>query len=235
MFASKTNSEQLAGDLRGRFDLSFERTREPHFFQTETKYIHFGLNGKRLGVEFYVLKIEYVPKTENVDQYKCTELQLQVNDGPTVTVPELTNWVYIFNQMVSGADNSGPLWGILQDKFAKICDDEGKASPFTFRYAVYDNFIDFNITDIFARPTKFGKGIQELKEIGQRIVHVASFAEASVRFGAEIRPGSSFRNGEVSLELKGLSLVDGAPCALVAYNAGESSLRMVTFCFSRPK
>jgi len=94
---------------------------------------------------------------------------------------------------------------------------------------MYVSFIDFHsINDIFTRPMKFGKGIQDLKEIGQRVIHPASFIEASVKFGSEVRSGSTFRNGEVSLELKGVSVVDGVPCALVAYDAGESKLKMVT-------
>jgi hypothetical protein len=35
-----------------------------------------------------------------------------------------------------------------------------------------------------------------------------------------------FRNGEITLEFKGIGLIDGAPCAIVAYDAGESKLRM---------
>ncbi len=46
-------------------------------------------------------------------------------------------------------------------------------------------------------------------------------------FGSEVKPGSIFRNGEVSLELKALSVVDGAPCAVIKYDAGESRLRLI--------
>jgi hypothetical protein len=225
---SKIDPEQLKRDLKGQFDLSSERKREAHSFQMETKYIHFGLNGKRLGTESYLLKILYIPKAENVDEYRCSELELQINDSPPVTIPQLGNWAYVFNPTLSGADDRGPLWGIPQDKFANLNDSQGKALPFTIRYALYDCFIDFHsINDAFGRPMKFGKGIQDLKELGQRIVHLASYVQASLKFGAEIRPGSSFRNGEVSLELKGLSLVDGSPCAIVAYDAGESDLKMI--------
>ena len=71
------------------------------------------------------------------------------------------------------------------------------------------------------------KSIQDLKSIGDRIVHVASFMAAPVHFGTEVKAGSTFTNGEVSLELTGLSLVDGAPCAVIAYDAGESKLKMI--------
>jgi hypothetical protein len=220
--------EQLARDLEGPFDLSSDRKREAQIFDMNTNYIHFGMNGERLATESYLLRIQYIPEAENVDEYMCSEPQLQINGGPLVSIPELSNWTYIFNPTLSGADDRGPLWGIPQDKFANINDSEGRALPFSIRYGLYTNFIDFHsINDVFTRPMKFGKGIQDLKEIGQRIVHPASFVEAPLKFGAEIKPGSSFRNGEVSLELKGLSLVDGSPCALVTYDAGESNLKMI--------
>jgi hypothetical protein len=45
--------------------------------------------------------------------------------------------------------------------------------------------------------------------------------------GTAVKPGSFFHNGEVTLELKGVSLVDGAACAMVGYDSGESTLEMV--------
>jgi hypothetical protein len=48
-----------------------------------------------------------------------------------------------------------------------------------------------------------------------------------MHFGNEIRPGSTFRNGQVTLELVGVSTVEKAVCAMVEYDAGESSLRMI--------
>ena len=58
-------------------------------------------------------------------------------------------------------------------------------------------------------------------------MHPASFVEAQMHFGNEIRPGSTFRNGQVTLELVGVSTVEKAVCAMVEYDAGESSLRMI--------
>ncbi len=225
------SSKQLVEGLRGPFDLSSERKRETHNFRMDTKYVHFGMNGERLGTESYLLRIKYTPNaraTGDADQYTCSELQLQSNGGPHITISELSHWAYSFNLMLSGADERKPLWGIPQDKFSNLTDDAGKLLPFTLRYAIYDTFIDFHsINDAFGRPMKYGKGIQDLREIGQRVVHPASFVEATIRFGTEIKPGSTFRNGEVTLELKGVSIVDGSPCALIGYDAGESGLKMV--------
>jgi len=222
------SQEKIKEYLQGPFDLALDKKWENQYFRMETKYIHFGLSGKRLGTESYLLKLQYIAKTlvdGSVDQYVCSELRLQTDGGSSVTIPYLKNWTYAFNPMLV---EPGVLWGIPQDKFMKITDSSGRALPFSIRYAVYINFIDFHcINDIFSRPMKLGKGIQDLKLIGQRIVHPASFLESPVHFGAEIKSGSIFQNGEVTLELKGLSIIEESPCAIIAYDAGESNVKMI--------
>ena len=69
--------------------------------------------------------------------------------------------------------------------------------------------------------------INDLRTIWQRIVRAAAFSESPVNLGAGIKEGSVFRNGEVTLELKGLSFVDGAACVILGYDSGESTLRMI--------
>jgi len=94
-------------------------------------------------------------------------------------------------------------------------------------YHVYNAFIDFHgFCNIFAERTEGGKGVQDLKSIGQKIVHEAAFTEAPVNLGSSIAEGSTFKNGEVTLELKGLSRVAGAACAMVGFDSGESSFKM---------
>lgn len=226
MSSSESNLTQLANDLRGPFDLSAERKREVQNFLMDTKYIHFGMDGKRLRTESYVLNLKCMPKASpsgNLDQYICSQLQLQLNEDPLVDIPELRNWAYIFNPM-----QVAPIWGIPQDKFRNISDGQ-KLLPFGIRYAIYVNFIDFHsVNDIFTRPmTWSNKGIQNLNTIGQKTVHPTSFIAAPVNFLDEVKTGSIFQNGEVTLELKAASLVDGVSCALIAYDAGESKLKMV--------
>ncbi len=48
-----------------------------------------------------------------------------------------------------------------------------------------------------------------------------------MNLGSNIAEGSTFKNGEVTLELKGLSMVDKTACAIVAYDSGQSSFQMV--------
>jgi hypothetical protein len=223
--------QHLIRDLKGPFDLSAERKPESQHFHMETQFIHIGFNGKRTGTETYILKLRCIPAAlsgKNGDEYTCPEFGLQINTEPAVTIPALRDWTYVFNPSLSGMDERGPMFGIPHGKFEDIADSLGNMLPVEIRYAIYNNFIDFHsFNDVFARPMRFGKGIQDLKAIGQRIVHAAAFIEAPVNLGAGVKPGSVFRNGEVTLELKGVSVVDGVPCALVAYDSGESTLKMI--------
>jgi hypothetical protein len=61
-----------------------------------------------------------------------------------------------------------------------------------------------------------------LKKIGDKIVHAAAFSEPKLNLA-----GSFFKNGEITLEFKGLSRVNGKSCALIGYDSGESSFKMV--------
>ena len=223
-------SGQRLQDLKGPFDLSIDRKPEAQYFQMQTQFVHIGFDGKRTGIETYLLRLNCIPAAlsgENLDEYICQEFGLQLNTGGIVTIPALKLWNYRFDLM-SGISGKGPVFGIPHDRFEGMVDSLGnKLSP-DISYAIYNNFIDFHtFNDIFSRPMKFGKGIQELKSIGDRIVHAVAFTEAPVNLGSMIKSGSSFRNGEVTLELKGISLIDGAACALIGYDSGESTLKML--------
>jgi len=167
----------------------------------------------------------YTPKgspTGRLGQYTCSGISFQPGGNQPISIPELEGLTYQFNPTIQT-----PVWGIPQERFWSLTDGQ-RPLPFEVRYASYVSFLDFHsFNDIFTRPMSFGDGIQNLKEIGQRVVHPASFILAPVAFGTEVQQGSFFKNGEISLELRGLSVVDGTPCALVAYDAGESTLKMI--------
>jgi hypothetical protein len=223
--------EQLLQGLKGPFNLAMERKAEVQHFLMETQFIHLGFDGRRTGVETYVLNLRSVPAAvsgKNLDEYTCPEFGLRLNLGPAVTIPSLAGWTYTFNLYLSGPDEKGPVFGIPHDKFENLVDSSGNKLPVDICYAIYNNFIDFHsFNDIFARPTMAGGGIQDLKTIGQRVIHAAAFVEAPVNLGAGTKAGSVFRNGEVTLELKGISIVDSAACALITYDSGESTLKMI--------
>ena len=222
---------RLAHELRGPFDLSINRKLGIQFYNMQTQYIHFGFDGKRTGVETYHLKLRCLPAElsgRGLDEYTCEELGLQLGDkGRMTTLPRLDHFTYRFD-MMSSAMGKGPVFGIPHEPFEGLTDSAGNKLSTDICYAVYNNFIDFHsLNDVFSRPMKYGKGIQELKSIGDRVVHASAFTEAPVSLGTFIKPGSTFRNGEVSLELKGVTTIDNAACALVGYDSGESILKMI--------
>lgn len=217
--------------LKATFDLAGERTPQVQYFHQETQFVHLGFDGKRTGTETYVVKLKCVPAAlsrKAGDEYTCRGFQVRINDGPALTIPSLAGWSYFFAMSAEATDEKGQIFGIPHAKFEGLTDSRGNKLAVGIGYAVYNNFIDFHaFNDVFSRPAAGGRGIQDLKAIGQRIVHAAAFSEPPVNLGAGIREGSVFRNGEVTLEFKGLSIVAGAPCALIGYDSGESTLKMI--------
>jgi hypothetical protein len=223
------DKQQLGRDLKGPFDLSIDRKPEVQFFHMQTQFIHMGFDGRRTGVETYLLRLRSTPAAisgKKLDEYACREFGLQLNNGAVMTLPALRLFTYQFDQM-SGINGKGPMFGIPQEPFQGMKDSLGKQLPPDICYATYNNFVDFHaLTDVFPRPLKYIRGIEQLKSVGDRIVHPGAFTEAPVSLRGVVRPSSVFRNGELALELKGISLVDDRPCALVNYDSGESTLRM---------
>jgi len=180
-------------------------------------------------METYLLRLRCVPAAlsgKSLDEYTCQEFGLQLNGESIATIPALKLFSYQFN-MMSGIDGKGPVFGIPHERFENMTDSMGnKLSP-DVRYAVYNNFIDFHsLNDVFSRPMKFGKGIQELKYFGDKVVHASAFTEAPISLGTAVKPGSIFHNGEITLEFKGICIIDGVTCAIVGYDSGESNLGM---------
>jgi hypothetical protein len=117
---------------------------------------------------------------------------------------------------------------LISYAFENLTDSAGKPLPSDQTYHVYNAFIDFHsFCNVFAERAANGSGIQDLKRIGQKIVHVSAFSEPPVNLGSQILPGSSFKNGEITLAFKGLSMLNGKQCALVEYDSGESSFKML--------
>ena len=140
----------------------------------------------------------------------------------------MAGWSYLFRQTDTGKDEKGQVFGIDHAQFEKLVDANGQPLPVDKRYFLYNSFIDFHaFCNVFAEPAGGGKGIQDLKHIGDKVVHAAAFTEAPVNLGAGIKEGSTFKNGEVTLEFKGLSLVDSAACAVMTYDSGQSSFQML--------
>ena len=67
--------------------------------------------------------------------------------------------------------------------------------------------------------------MQDFKRIGDRTVHPTG-SEYTINLGDTIQQGSTFKSGGARLEFKGLSLVSGAPGAILSYRTGMGSFTM---------
>lgn len=216
--------------LRQTFNLGCERSQQIQYFMMESKLLTYALDGKRVSTDVFRLRLKCVPaKTAGTkgDQWTCTRFTVQLGDEPEVEVPAIKNWTYVFKVPPTGIDDKGQTLGIDHAQFANLVDASGKALAPDKSYHVYNAFIDFHgFCDIFAERIEGGKSVQDLKRIGQRIVHAAANTEAPVNLGSSIAEGSTFKNGQVTMELKGLSRVARAACAMVGFDSGESSFKM---------
>jgi hypothetical protein len=216
--------------LEGEFDLAGERSPETQVFYMESRLITYAPDGARAGTDVFRMRLRCVPAPvsgKGAHEYTCLRFTLEQNGGPEVPIPALENWSYLFYE--EGIDERGQVFGIDHSRFEGLVDSSGSAVPVAKRYHVYNAFIDFHgFCDLFAQPVADGKGVQDLKRIGDVVVHSAAFSEAPTNLGGDVAEGSSFRNGEITLEFKGLSVVNGEECALVGYDSGESSFRMIT-------
>ena len=188
----------------------------------------YALDGTRTGVDSLRLKLEYVPAPisgKDQDEYVCRQFMVQRGTESAFSIPALTDWSYVY---VEGYDEEGRVFGINHDRFENLKTSDGKALPPDIAYFVYNTFIDFHgFCNALAERTEEGKGIQDLKKIGEKIVHAAAFTEPPVNLGSNVAEGSSFKNGELTLEFKGISLVDDRLCSVVAFDSGESSFIMI--------
>ena len=217
--------------LRQTFDLAGPRSAQVQLFDMETRVITYAPDGKRINTDVLKLQLKCTPARiagKEADEYTCLKFTLQFGNHAEVAVPAMANWTYLFKNTASSLDEKGQMFGIDHARFEKLVDANGQAIPADKAYYVYNSFIDFHgFCNVFAEPAQGGKGIQDLKTLGQKIVHAAAFTEPPVNLGSNIEKGSTFKNGEVTLELKGLGLVDGAACALVGFDSGQSSFQMV--------
>ena len=196
----------------------------------ETILIAYAPDGRPIGRDTYRLFLRCVPgrqSGQDDDQYTCARFTLQSGDSPEVVIPALAGWTYPFKR-TTGIDERGQVFGIDHGKFENLKDGSGVALPPDKAYLVYNSFIDFHaFCNEFAEPTTEGGGIQDLTRIGDRVVHNSAFSEPPVSLGSNVAEGSTFKNGEITLAFKGLSLIDNIPCALIGFDSGQSSFKML--------
>jgi hypothetical protein len=81
---------------------------------------------------------------------------------------------------------------------------------------------------VFSEKSDSGRGVQDLHQPGDKIVHGASFSEPQENLGKQVADGSKFKNGEITLEWKGNGPANGRNCAILGYDSGESSFYLIT-------
>ncbi len=211
--------------LDAEFDLGGARASAPHFYEMRTTSILYEQDGERKPHQELRLLLQCVPGDDGVE-YTCVRMTVRT-DGDASEIPDLAGWSYEFRPDQTGSNATGDMFGIHHGKFQGLTDANGQALDQALSYAVYNAFVDFHaMCNVFAEPADDGAGIQDLRRVGDTITHAAASSEGTVHLEGVTESGSAFRNGEITLEFKGLGAVDGAPCAIVAYDSGESSFVM---------
>jgi hypothetical protein len=216
--------------LEQEYNLVPQHAKDTQYYFMESKLLKYALDGARKGLDVYRLYLRCVPDSKTVgggDEYTCLKFTVQLNNAPEISIPSLANWKYFFNINANSKEEKGLLFGIDHSKFDQLIDDKGKAMPVENTFHVYNAFIDFHTMSVFAEKTAVGKGVQDLKQIGRKIIHSASFSQPSENLGSQVLEGSYFKNGEITLSFKGLSLVNKKTCAILEYDSGESSFHML--------
>lgn len=213
---------------RRHYDLTGERAAEKQYYIMETQVNNLAVNGDLSHRDIFRLYLVADPTQEPQQPlYHCAKMAIQFGGGALKNVPALAGWSYQPSDSPTGMDEKGQVFGIPHDQFANIADSDGQVLDQEHAYMVYNAFIDFHaFCDVFARPVEGGHGVQDLTQIGDKIIHAAAYTEPPVHLG-NIKEGSTFKNGEVTLHFKGLSLVDEKECALLAYDSGASSFHMI--------
>jgi hypothetical protein len=233
--AAGTPGVPASGDLNPGMERDFSlgeaRTPEPHYFLLETKLLSFAEDGARTPGEIFRLYLactEPGSSPDAGDRYVCRKLTVRMPGGEESRIPALDGWSYLFRRTTDGKDAKGQLFGIDHATFENLSDAAGKLLTPDVAYAVYNTFIDFHaFCNALAEPTSQGIDIRSLRRIGQRIVHSSAYSEPPVNVGSAVAEGSKFKNGEVALELKGVSVTKTGECAIVGFDSGESSFVML--------
>jgi hypothetical protein len=217
--------------LNQQFDLGMERSLELQYYQMDIEIITRASDGSRANVETFSMQLMGKPGNLHAgiaDRWTCAWFELKIGEDSEVTVPAMEGWSYDFDRGV-GIDEQGQVLGIPHVKFENLSDDKGTTLDALVGYQIYNQFIQFHAyVDGFASPVlEGGNGIQDLKKIGDKIVLEGFHGDLPLDVGLIIKEGSIYQSGVEMLEFKGLSVVDGNPCALLGVDGGEGSYTMV--------
>jgi hypothetical protein len=229
LYSSVSAQEKVNEVVKARYALGREHSKDPQSFMMQSKLVQLAPDGSRKDSTIYTLHLICRPgkNSKDGDEYTCTRFTVRSNNGPDVSIPALANWKYVYKVTENAKDEKGQVFGIDHAKFEKIVDSNGQTLAIEKTYHVYNAFIDFHALQLFADSSPAGKGVQDLHKIGDKIVHSSAFSEPPVNLGKEIKEGSVFKNGEITLELKGIGTMNNRACALLGYDSGNSSFKML--------
>ena len=222
------NLEKIWGQ---KYNLVPRHSKDTQYYEMESKLQKFAPDGIIQGTDIYHFYLRCIPSANasKGDEYTCLKFTIQINNAAAVSIPSLTNWKYFFSLELSAGDSSKKeFFDVDHSKFEKLTDENGKSLALENAYHIYNAFIDFHTMSVFAEKTAKDSGAQDLKYVGNKIVHAASFSQPPVSLGNEVLQGSYFKNGKITLEFKGLGLMNKKSCAILEYDSGESSFYMLT-------
>lgn len=212
------------------FALSGARSREPQEYTLETRIVSFAPDGGRGVTDFYRLRLKCTPAAAGSsagDTFTCLGFAVQFGSSIETDIPALKGMTYVFDLGPANERRDGPILGVPHEPFEKLIDATGRSVPPVNAYHLYNAFVDFHtFCSIFPHPMGDGAGIEDLPVVGRKILHASAFSGPSVNLGSSVADGSFFKNGEVTLEFKGLGVVGGAECALLGVDSGRSSFAM---------
>ena len=222
--------QRLAGKdniLQEQFDLvgwPERRTRETHYYLVQSELEIHSSNGVLKSKDVYreLLKVESGNHTGEADRFTCQKFTIQRADAAPVRIPSLDGFSYNVNKDLldsNGFDQNGQLHSIPEEKFEALQDETGAKLPFDVCYQVYSTFHYYHSYTSFAEPSPQGKGIQDLKKIGDKVILEESFTESPIP-GKLAKDKSFWKNGEITLAFNGLSLVNEKICAMLGLDSG---------------
>lgn len=215
---------EMAGVLNKSYDLGGERAAESRYYYFETVLKHFDKDGTRSPGNEFRLWLEVRPSDDGRVEYVSRKFTFSRLGEDEVAIPSLKDWEYSIG---AGIDDEGRVFGIEHKRFMSLMDAKARFIDIETGYMIYNAFIDFHaLSDVLASGAGEVADIGSLRNIGDKIVHHAASSAAPIGLGEAMKKGSEFRNGEITLEFKGLSMVDGEACALLEYDSGDSSFIM---------
>ena len=215
--------------LQETYNLTPQHSKDTQYYEMISRLQPHALDGTPQGWDTYHLFLRCVPSSDPAkgDEYTCLKFTVEINKMPEAAIPALAGWKYYFLLTANAMDQKGQLFGIDHNKFQDLVDEKGNKILAGNAYHVYNAFIDFHSMSIFSEKTAWGNGAQDLRKIGDKVIHMASNSQAPVNLGKLVAEGSYFKNGQVTLLFKGLGFVNENTCALLEYDSGESSFSML--------